>query len=155
MDCKMAGFPVHHQLLELAQTYAHWGGDAIQSSYPLSSPSLLAFNLSQHQGLFQWISSLHQVVKVLESHLQHQSFQWIFRCKLYNIQPRCTPFPTWFPNLEPVCCSISSSSYCFLTHIQISQEAGQVVLYSHLLRIFQFVVIYTVKVFGIINKAEI
>ena len=61
-----------------------------------------------------------------------------------------------FPYLEPVCCSISSSNYCFMTCIQISQEAGQVVWYSHLLKNFpQFVVIYTVKDFGVINKAEV
>ena len=51
----------------------------IQPSHPLSSPSPPAFNLSYHQGLFQWVSSLHQVAKVLEFQLQHQSFQWIFR----------------------------------------------------------------------------
>ena len=71
-------FPVHHQLPELAQTHIHWVGDAIQPSHPLSSPSPLAFSLSQHQGLFQWVSSLHQVTKLLEFQLQHQSFQWIF-----------------------------------------------------------------------------
>ena len=61
-----------------------------------------------------------------------------------------------FPDLEPVCCSMSSSDCCFLTCIQISQEAGQVVWYSHLLKNFpQFVVIHTVKGFGIVNKAEI
>ena len=61
-----------------------------------------------------------------------------------------------FPSLEPVCCSISSSNSCFLTYIQISQEAGMVVWYSNLLKnIPQFVVIYTVKGFGIINKAEV
>ena len=75
----MPGFPVHHQLLELAQIHAHQVGDAIQSSHPLSSPSPPAFSLSQHQGLFQWVSSSHQVAKVLELQLQHQSFQWIFR----------------------------------------------------------------------------
>ena len=64
MDCSKPGFPVLHYLLEFAQIHAHWVGDAIQPSHPLSSPSLPAFNLSQHQGLFQWISSLHQVVKV-------------------------------------------------------------------------------------------
>ena len=58
------GFPVHHQLLELAQTLVHWVGDAIQPSHPLSSPSPPALNLSQHQGLFQWVSSSHQVTKV-------------------------------------------------------------------------------------------
>ena len=61
MDCSMPGFPVHHQLLELAQTHAHWVGDAIQPSHPLSSPSPPAFNLSQQQGLFQWAISSHQV----------------------------------------------------------------------------------------------
>jgi len=56
MDCSMPGFPVHHQLLELAQTHVHRVGDAIQPSYSLSSPSPPTFNLSQHQGLFQWVS---------------------------------------------------------------------------------------------------
>ena len=69
------GFPVHHQLLELAHTYVHQVADAIQPSHPLSSPSPPAFNLSQHQGLFQWVSSSHEVAKVLEFQLQHQSFQ--------------------------------------------------------------------------------
>ena len=79
MDCSMPGLPVLHHLLELAQTHVHWVGDAIQPAHPLSSPSPLAFNLSQHQGLFQWVSSLHQVAKVLELQLQHQCFQCIFR----------------------------------------------------------------------------
>ena len=73
-DCSMPGFPVHHQLLELAQTHVHCVSDAIQPSHPLSSPSP-AFNLSQHQGLFQWVSALHQEAKVSELQLQHQSFQ--------------------------------------------------------------------------------
>ena len=76
MDCSTPGFPVHHQLLELAQTHVHQVGNAIQPSHPLSSPSLPAFNLPQHQGLFQWVSSSHQMAKVLELQLQHQSFQW-------------------------------------------------------------------------------
>jgi len=79
MDCSMSGFPVLHHLLELAQTHVHWVVNAIQPSHPLSSPSLPAFNLSQHQGLFQWVSSSHQVTKVLGLQLQYQSFQWIFR----------------------------------------------------------------------------
>ena len=79
MDCSTPGFPVHPQLLELTQTHVHWVGDAIQPSHPLFSPSPPAFNLPQHQGLFQWVRSLHQVAKVLELQLQHQSFQWIFR----------------------------------------------------------------------------
>ena len=78
-DCSMPGFPVHHQLPELAQTHVHWVSDAIQPSHPLLSPSPPAFNLSQHQGLFQWVSSSHQVAKLLELQLWHQSFQCIFR----------------------------------------------------------------------------
>ena len=73
MDCSTPGLPVHHQLLELAQTHVHQVGDAIQPSHPLLPPFPLALNLSQHQVLFQRISSLHQVAKVLE--LQPQSFQ--------------------------------------------------------------------------------
>ena len=61
MDCSTPGFPVHHQLLELTQTHIHQVGDAIQPSHPLSSPSPSAFNLSQHQGLFKWVCSLHHV----------------------------------------------------------------------------------------------
>ena len=75
MDCSTPGLPVHHQLPELAQTHPHPVSDAIQSSNPLLSPSPPTFSLSQHQGLFQWVSSSHQVVKVFESQLQHQSFQ--------------------------------------------------------------------------------
>ena len=76
IDCSTPGLPVHHQLPEFTQTHVHWIGDAIQPSHPLLSPSPLAFNLSQHQGLFKWISCSHQVAKVLEFQLQHQSFQW-------------------------------------------------------------------------------
>ena len=79
MDCSPPGFPVHHQTTELAQTHVHRVGDDIQPSHPLLSPSPRALNLSQHQGLFKWVSSSHQVAKALEFQLQHQSFQWIFR----------------------------------------------------------------------------
>ena len=79
MECSTPGSPVHHQLLELIQIHVHHVGDAIQPSHPLSSPSPPAFNLSQHQGLFKWVSSSHQEPRVLEFQLQHQSFQWIFR----------------------------------------------------------------------------
>ena len=75
MDCSIPAFPVHHKLLESTQTHIYRIGDAILPSHPLSSPSPPAFNLSQHQGLFQWVSSLHQVAKVLEFQLHHQSFQ--------------------------------------------------------------------------------
>ena len=79
MDCSMPGFPVHYQLLKLAQAHVHRVSDATQPSHPLSSPSPPAFNLSQHQDLFQWVSSSHQVARVLELQLKHQSFQWISR----------------------------------------------------------------------------
>ena len=66
MDYSTPGFPVHHQLPELAQTHVHWVGNAIQPSHPLSSPSPPAPSPSQHQSLFKWVSSSHQVAKVLE-----------------------------------------------------------------------------------------
>ena len=70
MDCSTPGFPVQHQLPELAQTHVHQVSDAIQPSHPLSSLSPPAFHLSQPQGLYQWVSSSHQVAKVLEFQLQ-------------------------------------------------------------------------------------
>ena len=79
MDCSTPGLPVHHQLPEFTQTHIHWVGDAIQPSHPLSSPSPPTFNLSQDQGLYQGVSSSHQVAKVLKFQLQDQSFQWLFR----------------------------------------------------------------------------
>ena len=79
IDCSMPCLPVHHELAKFTQTHVHWIGNAIQPSHPLSSPSVPAFNLSQHQGLFKWVSSLHQVAEVLEFQLQHQSFQWTLR----------------------------------------------------------------------------
>ena len=75
VDCSTPGFPVHHYLPEPTQTHVHRVSDASQPSHPLSSPSPPALNLSQHQGLFQCISSLHQVAKLLELQFQHQSFQ--------------------------------------------------------------------------------
>ena len=77
-----AGLPVHHQLPEFTQTHVHRVGDATQPSHPLSSPSPPTPNPSQHQGLFQWVNSSHQVAKVLEFQLQHQSFQWTPRTDL-------------------------------------------------------------------------
>ena len=77
MNHSTSGLPVHHQLPEFTQTHAHQVGDAIQPSHPLSSPSLPDPNPSQHHGLLQWVSSSHQVAKVLE--FQHQFFQWTFR----------------------------------------------------------------------------
>ena len=85
MHCSTPGLPVHRQLLEFTQTHGHWVSDAIQPSHPLSSPSPPAFNLSQHQGLFKWISSSHQVAKVLEFQLQYQFFQRIFRTDFFRM----------------------------------------------------------------------
>ena len=82
MDCSTPGLPIHHQLQEFTQIHVHWVCDAIQPSHPLSSPSPPAHNLSQHQGLFKWVSSLHQVAKILEFQLQHQSLQWTPRTDL-------------------------------------------------------------------------
>ena len=82
MNCSMPGLPVHHQLLEFSQTHVHWVSDVIQLSHPLSCPSPPDFNLSQHQGLFKWVNSLHQMANILEFQLQHQSFQWTLRTDL-------------------------------------------------------------------------
>ena len=80
LDCSMPGLLVHHQLPEFTLHF-RWVNDAIQPSHSLSSPSPV-FNLFQHQGLFKWVSSLHQMAKILEFQLQHQSFQWILRTDL-------------------------------------------------------------------------
>ena len=86
MNHSMQGLPVHHQLPEFTQSHVHWVGDAIQPFHPLSSPSPPALNLSQYQGLFQWVSSSYQVAKVLELQLQHQSFRWTPRTDLLAVQ---------------------------------------------------------------------
>ena len=85
MDCSKPGLPVCHQLQEFTQTYVHWVRDAIQPSHSLLSPSPPTFNPSQYQGLFQWVSSSHQVAQVLKSQIQYQSFQWIFRTDIFRI----------------------------------------------------------------------
>ena len=82
MNRRTPGLPVHHRLPESTQTHVHRVSDAIQPSHPLLSPSPPAPNPSQHQGLLQWVNSSHEVAKVLEFQLQHQSFQWIFRTDL-------------------------------------------------------------------------
>ena len=85
MNFSTPGFPVLHRLPKLAQTHVYWVCEAIQSSHSLSSPSPPAFNLSQHQGLFKWVSSLRQVAKVLELQLKHRSFQEIFRVDFLKV----------------------------------------------------------------------
>ena len=82
MNRSTPGLPVHHQLPESTQTQVHRVSDAIQPSHPLSSPSPPVPNPSQYQGLFQWVNSSHEVAKVLEFQLQHQSFQWTPRTDL-------------------------------------------------------------------------
>ena len=79
MDCSMPGSSVLHYLPEFAQIHVHWVSDANYPSHPLLIPSPFAFSLSQNQGPFQWVSSSHQVAKILEVQLQHQSLQWIFK----------------------------------------------------------------------------
>ena len=117
MDHSMPGLPVHHQLQEFTQTHAHWVGDAIQQSHPLSSPSPPVLNLSQHQVLFQRVSSLHQVAKVLDFQLQHQSFQWIFKTDFLE---HCLAWSPCFPrdsqesSPTPQFKSINSSVLSFL-----------------------------------------
>ena len=88
------GFPVLYYLLEFAQTHVHWVSDASQPCHPLLSPSPHALSLSQHQGLFQWVGSFHQMAKVLELQLWHQSFQWIFRIDFLQDWLVCSP---WSP----------------------------------------------------------
>ena len=114
MDCSKPGFPVHHQLPELLQTHVHRVGEAIQPSHPLLSPSPPAFNLSQHQGLFKWVSSSHQVVKVLELQLQQQSFRWIFRTDFLLdglVGSPCSPRGSQESSSTPQLKSISSLAF--------------------------------------------
>ena len=152
----MPGLPVHHQLPEFTQTHVHWVGDAIQLSHPLSSPSPPAFTLSQHQGLFQWVSSSHQVAKVLESDIicvsevvdispgSLGSSLWLIQprfCMIYsaqklnkqddNIQPCHTPFPIWNHSIVPCKILIVASwpAYRFLKR-QVRWS------YSHLFKNF-------------------
>ena len=117
MDWSTPGFPVYQKLLELTQIHVLRVSDAIQPSHPLSSPSLI-FNLSQHQGLFHWVSSLLQVAKVLEFQLQYQPLQWIFRILgltgWLSLQSKGLSVQTtvWTPTLQFK--SISSSALSFL-----------------------------------------
>ena len=125
MNCSTSGLPVHHQLSESTQTHVHWVGDTIQLSHPLSSPSPPVLNLSQHQGLFQWVSSSHQVAKVLEFQVQHPSFQWTPRTDLLQdglVGSPCSPRDSQDSSLTPQFKSINSSVLSFLysptlTHI--------------------------------------
>ena len=117
MSCSMPGFRVHHQLLELVQTHVHLAGNAIQPSHPLSFTSPPTFNIFQHQGLFQWVSSSQQGANILEFQLQHQSFQWIFRVDFLQdglVGPPCSPKDSQESCPTPQFKTISSLALSFL-----------------------------------------
>ena len=132
MNRSMPGLPVHYELPEFTQTHVHRVGDAIQPSYPQSSPSPPAPNPSQHKGLFQWVKSLHEVSKVLEFQPQHLSFQWTPRTDLlpmntqdWSSSPRtehqdglvgspCSPRDSQESSPTPQFKSINSSALSFL-----------------------------------------
>ena len=117
MNRSTLALPVHHQLLELTQTHAQWVGDAIQPSHPLSSPSPPAPSPSQHQGLFQWVNSSHEVAKVLEFQLQPQSFQWTPRTYLLQdglVGSLCSPRDSQESSPTPQFNSINFSALSFL-----------------------------------------
>ena len=117
MDCSTLGLPVHHHLPDFTQTYVHWVGDAIQPPHHLLSASPPVFNLSQHQNLFKWISSSHQVAKVLEFQLQQQSFQWIVRTDFLLaglVGFPCSSRDSQVSSLTPQFKSISSPVLSFL-----------------------------------------
>ena len=117
MNCTTPGLPVHHQLPEYTQTHVHYVGDDIQPSNPLLSPSPLAPNPSQHQSLFQWVNSLHDVGKVLEFQLQHQSFQRNPRADLLQnglVGTPCSPRDSQESSPTPQFKSINSSVLSFL-----------------------------------------
>ena len=102
---------------ESTQTHVHRFGDAIQPSHPLSSTSPPALNLSQHQGVFQWVSSSHQVAKVLEFQLQHQSFHWTPRTDLLSnglVGTPCSPRDSQESSPTPQFKSVNSSELSFL-----------------------------------------
>ena len=117
MDCSRPGFPVYHQLPEPTQIHIHCISDAIQPFHPLSSPSPLAPNLSQHQSLFQWVNSSHEVAKVLEFQLQHHSLQTNPRADLLQsglVGSPCSPRDSQESSPTPQLKSISSLALSFL-----------------------------------------
>jgi len=117
MNRSTPGLPVHHQLLEFTQTHVHLVSDAIQPSHPLSSPSPPAPNPSQHQSLFQWVNSLHEVAEVLEFQLQHHSFQRNPRADLLQnglVGSPCSPRDSQESTPTPQFKSINSSALSLL-----------------------------------------
>ena len=123
MNRSTPGLPVHHQLPEFTQTHAHRVGDAIQPSHPLSPPSPPAPNPSQHQGLFQWVNSSHEVAKVLEFQHQHQSFQWTPRTDLLQdglVGSPCSPSGSQESSPTPQFKSINSLALSFLHSLTLT-----------------------------------
>ena len=117
MDYSTSGLPIHHHLLEFTQTHVHWVADAIQPSHPLLSPSPPYFSLSQYHGLFKWVSYSHQVAKVLEFQLKHQSFQWIFSAAFLEDGPvgsPCSPRDTKESSPKQQFKTINSLMLCLL-----------------------------------------
>ena len=149
--------PVHYQLLECTQTHVHWVSDAIQPSHPRLSPSRPALNLSQHQGLFKWVSSSHQVAKVLEFQLQHQSFQWTPRTNLlYDelVGSPCSPRDSqesslWgsFVNIPIIFLWVFINDYMIL-HIQFCFFFVKKNLY-HFIIIYSYYYKHTSKIFQV------
>ena len=123
MNCSMPGLPVHHQLPEFIQTHFHRVRDAIQPSHPLSSPSLPAPNPSQHQSLFQWVNSSHEMSKVLEIQLQHHSLQRNPRVDLLQnglVGSPCSPRDSQESSPTPHFKSIHSLALSFLHSLTLT-----------------------------------
>ena len=117
MNCSTPGLPVHHQLPECTQTHVRRVSDAIQPSHPLSSASPPAPNPSQHQSLFQWVNSSHEVAKVLEFQLEHHSFQRNPRADLLQnglVGSPCSPRDSQDSSPTPQFQSINSSGLSLL-----------------------------------------
>ena len=143
-ECNMPGLPVCHHLLEFAQVHVHCISDAIQPSHPLTPSS--ALNLSEHQGPLQWLGSSHQLTKLPELRLQHQSFQWIFRVDFlwgWLVGFPCYPRDSQESSPAPQFKSINSLELCLLynpvltTDIQhcVNLRCDMLFLYTHKLQI--------------------
>ena len=134
MNHTTLGLLVHHHLPEFTQTHVHCISDAIQPSHPLLTPSPPALNLSQHQGLFQWVSSSHQVAKVLKFQLQHQSFHWTPRTDhLYDglVGSPCNPRDSQKSSPTPQFKTINSSGLSFLYSPTVTSIHDYWKNYSH------------------------
>ena len=127
---------------------------SFKPTFSLSSFTFIKRLFSSSLSAIRVVSSAYLRLLILLHPAQH--FSWCTLAYKLNKQGGYTALTYSFPDLEPVCCSMSSSNCCFLICLLISQEAGRVVWYSHLFKNFpQFVVIHTVKGFGIVNKVEV